>query len=335
MSSQNTHLIAGFDTARRQTNRYLTTAMFIIGVIGNVFNVIVFSHPTFNRIPTTRYLLAASGTSLASLTSGLLGRIVSGWGSDPASRNNSLCKFQAYTNKLGQTSCSYFILAAAIDRWLQSSRNVHHRQLSSIKNSTRTITLILLVFGIYHCIHAICDEAFLAIPPIKCYAGSIICRYFENISYALVTILIPQLMMLFFGWKNIQNLRQSQRCIGVNVIYNFSVSHGIAKGGMNRNVNQAKIRSMTRMLIMQVLAYILFTLPAAGEALYMTVTLPINPNQETDLKLVIDRFFFAFTAMMSYMSISLSFYLYILTGSTFRQTFIKIIRKPKFWQHRQ
>jgi uncharacterized membrane protein YidH (DUF202 family) len=145
MSSQNADLIAGFDTARRQTNLYLTIAIFIIGVIGNLFNVIVFSHPTLNRIPTTRYFLAASGASLASLTSVLLARIFSGWGADPASRNTSLCKFQAYTNKLGQICCSYFILAAAIDRWLQSSRNVHHRQMSSIKNSTRIITLILMV----------------------------------------------------------------------------------------------------------------------------------------------------------------------------------------------
>jgi hypothetical protein len=162
-----------------------------------------------------------------------------------------------------------------------------------------------------------------------------ICRYFENISYALVTILIPQLTMLFFGWKTIQNLRHTQRRIGVNVISNSIISHGIATGGMNRNVNQAKIRSMTRMLIMKVLAYILFTLPAAGEALYMTLTLPINVSKKTDLKLAIDRFFFSFTTMISYMSISLSFYLYILTGPTFRQTFIKIIRKLKFWQHRQ
>jgi hypothetical protein len=80
MSSQNADLIAGFDTARRRINLYLTIAIFIIGVIGNLFNAIVFSHSTLNRIPTTRYFLAASGASLASLTSGLLARIFSGWG---------------------------------------------------------------------------------------------------------------------------------------------------------------------------------------------------------------------------------------------------------------
>lgn len=79
--------------------------------------------------------------------------------------------------------------------------------MSSIKNSTRVITLILIVCGIYHSIHPICYEAFLVVPPIRCYAGSIICRYFENISYTFTTVLVPQLMMLFFGWKTISNMR--------------------------------------------------------------------------------------------------------------------------------
>jgi len=132
----------------------------------------------------------------------LLGRIFSGWGADPSSHNTTLWKSEAYTHKVGQTSCSYFIRAAAIDRWLQSSQNIYYRQMSSIKNSTRVIILILMIFSIYHSINAICYEAFLEIPPIKCYAGSIICRYFENISYALITVLIPQLMMLFFWLEN-------------------------------------------------------------------------------------------------------------------------------------
>jgi len=331
MSSQNADLVALLDDIRVQIYRYLTIAIFVTGVIGSLFNLIVFSHSTLNRIPTARYFLAASGASLASLICGLLGPIFTGWSSDPASRNTSLCKFEAYINKLAQTSCSYFILAAAIDRWLQSSRNVHYRQLSTIKNSTRTIILILLVFSIYHSIHAICYQAFLTTPPMRCYAGSMVCRYFENISYALVTILIPQLTMLFFGWKTIQNLRQSQRRVGIGATDHLSVSHSISIVRKNLNVNQAKIRSMTRMLIMQVLAYIVFTIPAAVDSLYMTVELQLNPSRIPSLRLAIDRLSFAFTTVISYMGISLPFYIYTLTGPIFRQTLIKIIKKLKFW----
>lgn len=335
-SSAQDILIAGLNTARIQNNRYLTIIIFIIGVIGNLCNVLVFSHPTLNQVPTTRYFLAASGASLASLTSGLLGRIFSGWGADPASRNTSLCKFQAFTNKLGQTSCSYFILAAAIDRWLQSNRNIHYRQMSSIKNSTRIILLILIIFGIYHSIHAICFEAFLDAPPIKCYAGSIICRYYENLSYIFITILIPQFLMLGFGWKTIRNIHQTQQRVGIHAThqteYNTQHSHSITM--TRNNSHRAKMRSITRMLIIQVIAYIFLTIPAAADAFYMTLTLGGKVIDNTDLQLTIDRFVFAFTTVLSYMGVSLSFYLYTLTGPTFRQTLLKIILKPIYCQTR-
>ncbi len=329
MSSQDISLIDGFDTARGMTNRYLTIVVFIIGGFGNIFNVIVFSQPTLSQVPTSRYFIAASGASLASLTSGLLGRTVSGWAADPASRNTPLCKFQAYTNALGQTSCSYFILAATIDRWLQSNININRRHMSSIKNSTRAIIMILFVFSIYHSIHAICFEAFQEAPPIKCYAGSITCRYFQNISYAVITVLIPQLMMLYFGWKTICNLRQFRRRVHVltthNSVFLTNTSHVVSI----RTANQAKMRSLTRMLIIQVFTYIFLTLPVAAYAFYMTLALADYGSVNTDVQLAIDRFCFAFTSLLTYVAISLPFYLYTLTGPIFRHIVVKLLTKLK------
>ncbi len=63
MSSLNDILIDGFNAARVQTYRYLS----MVGVIGNLLNVIVFSHPTLNQMSTTRYFLAASGANLVLL----------------------------------------------------------------------------------------------------------------------------------------------------------------------------------------------------------------------------------------------------------------------------
>jgi ABC-type molybdate transport system permease subunit len=81
--------------------------------------------------------------------------------------------------------------------------------------------------------------------------------------------------------------------------------------------------------MIQVFTYIVLTLPAVGEALYLTVTLDENGSIESDLKYAVDRFFFAFTGVLSYLSISLPFYLYTLTGRTFRQAIVKIITKMK------
>lgn len=78
MSSSQSILTAAFDTIRVQNNRYLTSAIFVIGVVGNLLNVIVLSHPTLNQVSTTHYFLAASGAGLAYLSSGLLGRVFAG-----------------------------------------------------------------------------------------------------------------------------------------------------------------------------------------------------------------------------------------------------------------
>ena len=328
-------MIAILNTARIQNNRYFTIAIFIVGVVGNCLNVLVLSQPLLNQVPTTRYFLAASGASIAALISGLLARIMSGWAADPASFNTSLCKFQAFVNKLGQTSCSYFLLAATVDRWLQSNPDGKYRQMSSINNSTRTITTILIVFGAYHSVHAICYEAFQTNPPIKCYGGSTACRYFENISYTFTTITIPQCLMLFLGWKTIQNIRQSRRRIRnnqqvtQNSVFVTNTSHGLDAARSRQMANVGKTKSLTRMLIAQVFIYILLTLPAAGQALYMTITIDSKGNKSTDLQLAIDRFCFAFATVLSYLPISLPFYLYTLTGSVFRQTLIKLLTFKK------
>lgn len=92
----------------------------------------------------------------------------------------------------------------------------------------------------------------------------------------------------------------------------------------NQKVGQTKMCSITRMLIIQVLAYILLTLPAAIDAFYTTLTLENQNINDTDLQLSIERFFFAFTTVLSYMGVSLPFYIYILTGPTFRQALMKI-----------
>lgn len=334
MSTTSSAMIAMLNTARVQNNRYFTIIVFIIGVIGNCLNVLVLSQPILSQVPTTRYFLAASGASLASLTSGLVARIMSGWAADPASYNTSLCKFQVFVNKVGQTSCSYFLLAATMDRWFLSNQNRKYRQLSSMKNSTRIIIFILLIVGSYHSLHSICYEAFQTAPPLKCYAGSIVCRYFENISYTFTTILIPQCLMLVFGWKTISNIRQSRRRIKdnnstKNSIFNTTNANHLARVRSQPTTASTKAKCLTRMLIIQVFTYILLTLPAAGEALYMTITIDSKGSELTDLQLAIDRFMFAFTTVLSYMSISLPFYLYTLMGSVFRQTLWKLLTSQK------
>ncbi len=88
------------------------------------------------------------------------------------------------------------------------------------------------------------------------------------------------------------------------------------------------------MLFIQVFVYILLTLPAGAEAFYLILTLGSQHINDTDLQLAIGRFIFAFTTVVSYMGVSLPFYLYTLTGSTFREILIKIITKSKFCQNR-
>jgi hypothetical protein len=58
-----------------------------------------------------------------------------------------------------------------------------------------------------------CYEANLINAPMQCYNKSPECRLISDLSFALISILFPLLLMILFGLKTISNVRQTLRRI--------------------------------------------------------------------------------------------------------------------------
>ena len=83
-------------------------------------------------------------------------------------------------------------------------------------------------------------------------------------------------------------------------------------------------QQVLNILFMQIICYVLFTLPQMANLVFSTISTTI-PNRSND-HLAIERFVLFIGELMLYLFGVTSFYLYTLTSPTFRSEFIKFLR---------
>jgi hypothetical protein len=106
------------------------TTLLIIGTIGGLFNIFVFSHHTLRSCSCSWYILIAAIFDLITLDHALLLRLLAdGFGIDLVSIDTVYCKLRFYTGQIASFVPITLICLAAIDRWAVS----RHRYLKSLK----------------------------------------------------------------------------------------------------------------------------------------------------------------------------------------------------------
>ena len=94
------------------------SVLLILGTIGGVFNIAIFTHRSLNKCAYASYMLAAAFFDLAILDHPLVLRILAdGFGIDPISRSNIYCKIRFFTGQISSFVPITLICLAAIDRW--------------------------------------------------------------------------------------------------------------------------------------------------------------------------------------------------------------------------
>ncbi|CAF4376480.1 unnamed protein product, partial [Adineta steineri] len=145
---------------------------------------------------------------MISITCGLTSRILSGWDMDLTSTNAFLCKFRAFIMLVSRSIAFWLIALATVDRWLLSSYRHQRRQYSSLKNAQQGTIAIIILSSFLYCQVLYCYDANMISAPLRCYGKTIICRLVTDLTYALVTILCPLLIMCIFGLMTISNIRR-------------------------------------------------------------------------------------------------------------------------------
>ncbi len=322
-----TDLIETLDHISIQFNRYFSIFIFLFGTIGNLLNCFVLSRPSLRSNPCAFLFLTSSIANIISITFGLSTRILSGWNMDITDSNSYVCKFRAFVMFVSRTIAFWLIAYATVDRWHSSCYEYHRRKLSSLKHVQRRTRIIIILSILLYSQTIYCYESNLIFAPLQCYGKTIECRLLTDLTYALITILCPLLIMSIFGFLTIVNIRQR---------YSAKSSQGILTD-LNENaitifksINAPRERwkkidrYLRHVLFIQIIFLTILTIPQVIEKFYTTLT--INKNKSL-LHITIDKFIYNFVLLLTYLASGIPFYIYTLSGgSVFRTTLLNLFK---------
>src|SRR5690349_20026217 len=90
------NLIQSLNFISKQFNRYLSSIIFIFGIVGNILNCLVLSQRTLRTNSCAELFLVSSFVDLISILIGLPTRILAGWELDPTTTISWICKLRAF-----------------------------------------------------------------------------------------------------------------------------------------------------------------------------------------------------------------------------------------------
>jgi hypothetical protein len=182
--------------------------IFVLGNLGNLANVIVFSRGTLHAHVCSWYFICLSLVHTLLLNAScLLQIVIASTGYDITYNGIVLCKLVSYLFDLSFVLSRHFFCLIAIDRWMITSPNVWLRGLSSTR-ITRWVIIISVIFWSIFTVHsAIGFETTVSgcIPP----SGSTYLLFYSI--YSIIVSFLPMLIVIIFGVLTLRNVRSFVR----------------------------------------------------------------------------------------------------------------------------
>jgi hypothetical protein len=232
----------------RELNRYIPIPLLILGTIGNILNIIVFTRPLIRLNPCSLYFTSGSIANFLSLYVGLITPFLGLYNLDPTQKSNILCKIRYYLRFSTITLSTWLILFACIDRFLSTSLNVTFRSWSSLHVAKRiiffisTICFLFPYTQIFYC---------CSIIQTVCTITNNICKLSIDSILIACNSGIPPILMILISILTIRN---------VKYINQISFRH-------RRDIQ------LIRILLVQVIVLVLFAIPITAQKLYSCATI--------------------------------------------------------------
>ena len=275
-----------------ELNRYIPLTFLFLGTIGNILNIMVFSRPFLRTNPCSLYFISGSIANFFALYIGLITPFLGLYNLDPTQKIDVLCKIRFYLRFVTITLSTWFVLLACVDRYFSCSANATLRSWSSTRLAKRMIILVTVICIIFpytqvlYC-YSIGDRHF--------------CLYINNICELIIgNVLlvcnsgVPPMLMVIISILTIRNVKYSNQV----------------------NVNRRRDVQLIRILLIQVIILVLFATPITAQKIYSFATLY---TPKSALEIAINRLFNQVTIEISYISSSVTFYVYSLTSKRFRK----------------
>ncbi|UJR17786.1 hypothetical protein I4U23_004685 [Adineta vaga] len=320
MSSSNTNITEAIIIQQSMIIFARTWCSLIIGlgVIGHTSSLYVFTRPLFRSSPCSWYFLAStiSGISVVVITIPLR-LFQAGYNINILANSLVTCKAITLLLQWTRAQNAWFIALASVDRFLCSSTSANLRALSSLHVARRIILLAILVVGIVYIHIPICFQ--INTRQQTCIPMPGIYQTFYGAWNLIVYSVGPPIIMLYFGLRTVQNIRQSIRRIGKNTI-------AVENQPRHRKITD---RQLIQMMLVQCLIFILTASLPSIQFIYTSVRSNIIIDALQSAK---DNLFYNVAGLISLTVPCLSFYLFILSSKLFRSEFIKLFNTK--WTNR-
>ncbi|CAF2117258.1 unnamed protein product [Rotaria magnacalcarata] len=287
--------------------RYGMTTYDILGNIGSIFNLLIFSQSSHRCNPCSLYIFSMSLCSAIGLNSAVIPLIYALDHPNPLSYSIPFCKSQYYFRHVFSQSMRTFFVVACVDRYASCSNRVFIRSFSRHQIAIRVIPLVIIFWillglfptMLYTISNGVCD-AQDGLPNILYSA------------YIMIVLGILPLVTLFtFGVLMMINLKESRA--NAQTLGNRKIVSIIRK----------RDRNMMRMLLTELTIYIITTIPNTVVLIYKVATPPAANGSERQC---IESFVFYFARVfLLYLNNSLSFWIYLITSQSFRHEFKKLL----------
>jgi hypothetical protein len=207
----------------------------------------------------------------------------------------------------------WFLVLACIDRFWCSSSSINMRTWSSVRVTTRaiSITILLMCLGYSHLFIFATIEYIPAIQQYSCNSQVGVYRTFFALWNLIVFSFGPPILMFIFGLLTLRHLHQTKRVRDHSSSFNQNQTL--------RNTN----RHALRMLLVQCLVIIVTGAPFSIGWLYVSLTV----NQNADILQVAKNNLL--TNVVGYLSVTgscISFYLFTLSSSLFRRELMALFK---------
>ena len=307
----------------RDLSRYGTIVLLVIGTISCSCSLMVFTQETLRQSPCTIYLIAINVLNLVYIFWALIIRTLQfGYNIDPSSTSLVFCRLLYYISVVFSSCESSYLLLASIDRILITSSSATTRQRSTRRAAYLSMALISLFWAIFH------THLFIFIDILHFGPYYTVCFYRPGIYNTIMTyysigingVLTLSLMTVFGLWavRNVRRLRRPNQTTpqALATIPNVTVHRP--------NVPQSKDHQLIRMLLVDILAYIMCKCPVQVMLVYNEITKQQEKSAEQSS---IEQSILLLTYFIFFVDNCIGCYTNLLVSKTFRTEVKGVLRR--------
>ncbi|UJR34722.1 hypothetical protein I4U23_027499 [Adineta vaga] len=288
------------------------------GVSGCILNIFLFSRKQFRTTSCCKYFLVSSIGMLFNLLIYSIPTIYGYYYTNPLTYNIPFCKFRSYFNHITSVIFRLILSAASFDRFALSSSNVRLRNLANVKFAYRVIASIIILVLLVHIYMLIVYN----IKSNTCYNS------LDPIGITLVSIFalinnsfLPTILMIIFTIFIRKNLVAKRERRQGGFIQQTRIDQ-------NDEIQFKRDQQVLRMLFGQIIAFFVITSPYMVYSINNIIS-PYILNKSSD-HIAIENFITSISGGLSYVFPAVSFYLYTLTSSLFRNELYLMLQTSFF-----